>query len=119
MRLDAKKEREIERRKGLTFRVIAIVIWLALCFIAAYFLITWLIESALIRMGFFYNQLFIPRSVGEELIIFGLVVVVVIVINFFVVIGFALVNPTGRRRPGTPSMHSSDPDPDDRKFDYR
>lgn len=119
MRLDAKREHEVEKRKGLTSRVIIIIIWLAFCFAAAYLFILWLVNESILRLGFFYNQLYIPRTVSEEIIILGAVVIVVVAINFFVIIGFALASSGGRRRPGTPSMYSSDPDPDDRKFDYR
>jgi hypothetical protein len=49
----------------------------------------------------------------------GLMVVFVVIINFFVLLGYAVASPVGRRHPGTPSMYSQEPDPDDRKYDYR
>jgi hypothetical protein len=118
MRLDAKRERELNRRKGLATRTIAAVIWLAICIGAAYFFINWLFETERLRMSFFYGPLHIPTWVSEGWIIAGSVLVIVIIVNFFVLIGYALVSPNAKRKPGTPSMYSSDPDPDDKKFDY-
>ena len=45
MRLDAQKERELEKRKGFALRTIISVIWLAICIGGAYFLIDWLFEN--------------------------------------------------------------------------
>ena len=119
MRLDAKRERELQKRKGFTARTIGAIIWLVICVTAAYFFVKWLFETDILHTGFFYFQLHIPRWVSEEILVAGTVLVIVMIINFFVLIGFALVSPIGRRKPGTPSMYSSDPDPDDRKYDYR
>ena len=119
MRLDAKRERELDRRKGLTSRTIIAFIWLGICIAAGYFLVNWLLETEKLRMRFYYNQLHIPYAVSEGWVIAGTVLVIVIIVNFFVLIGYSLFSPRAKRRPGTPSMFSSDPDPDDRKFDYR
>ncbi len=118
MRLDAKRERELNRRKGLTARTVAAVIWLGICIGGAYLFVSWLFETERLRLGFFYGQLHIPYWVSEGWIIAGSVLVIVIIINFFVLIGYSLVSPSAKRKPGTPSMYSSDPDPDDKKFDY-
>ncbi len=119
MRLDAKRERELDRRKGFALRTILSVIWLAISFGLAYLVVKMIIDNDLLTYNFFYNRLLIPREVPTTAIYIGLMVVVVIIINFFVLIGFALVSPMGRRRPGTPSMYSQDPDPDDQKYNYR
>lgn len=118
MRLDAKKERELAKRKGFALRTILAVIWLAISISIAYFLIDWLFENNYLNKGFFYGQLRIPPVIPEWAIIVGCMVVVIVIINFFVLIGFALFSPAGRRRPGTSYLYSPDPDPDDRKYDY-
>ena len=119
MRLEAKREHELKKRRGLALRTIGAVIWLGICFAGAFFLMRWIFESELLNINFFYNQLRIPRSVSQEWIIIGFTILIVIGINFFVLVGYSLFSPTGRRRPGTPSLYSSDPDPDDHKYDYR
>lgn len=119
MRLDDQRERELEKRKGLAGRTILGVIWFGLCFAAAYFLINYLFETEVFRYGWFYGQLFIPRTWPEWVIFAGLVLIVVLAINFFILVGYAFLSPAGKRRPGTPSMHSDDPDLDDHRYDYR
>lgn len=119
MRLDAQREHELEKRKGLAGRTILALIWLAICIGAAYFLVNWLLETERLRMSFFYFQLHIPQTVSQEFLVAGSILVVVLIINFFVLVGYGLVSPIGRRHPGTPSRYSPDPDPDDRKYDYR
>lgn len=118
MRLDAKHDREMARRKGLALRTILAVVWLAICFGLAYLIVSFLFDNDLLSYRFFYTQLYVPLDVEETAILIGLTVVVVIIINFFVLVGYGIASPAGRRRPGTPSLHSSDPDPDDRKYDY-
>ena len=119
MRLDAQRDREVEKIIGFARRTILTLIWLAICIGAAYFFVNWLLETERLRMSFFYFQLHIPQTVSKGIIVAGTVLVFVMVINFFVLVGYSLVSPSGRRHPGTPSQYSPDPDPDDRKFDYR
>lgn len=119
MRLDAKRDRELARRKGLAKRTIVAAVWLAICFGLAFLIMNYLFDNDLLSYNFFYSRLFIPREVSETAILIGSMIVIVIVINFFVLLGFGLASPAGRRRPGTPSMYSSEPDPDDQKYNYR
>ena len=119
MRLDAKREQELARRKGLALRTILAVVWLAICFVLALLFMNWLFDNDVLDMGFFRNQLLIPYTIDDTWIVLGLVVVLVVAINFVVLVVYGLFSPIGRRRPGTPSMYSADPDPDDHKYDYR
>ncbi|UCG24764.1 MAG: hypothetical protein JSW55_01845 [Chloroflexota bacterium] len=119
MRLDAKRDRELARRRGLAKRTILAVIWLAICFALAFLIMSYLFDNDLLSYNFFYSRLFIPSEVSETALLIASMVVIVIIINFFVLLGYGLASPAGRRRPGTPSMHSGEPDPDDQNFDYR
>lgn len=119
MRLDAKRDRELARRKGLALRTVLAVIWLGICIVGTYYLVQYLFENEWLTMGFFRGRLFIPHEISDTAIIIGLVVVIVVIINFFVLLLYGLFSPTGRRRPGQPSMYSADPDPDDHKYNYR
>ena len=119
MRLDAKHEAEIAKRKGLTIKTILAIIWLGLCFTAAYLITDWLFESGALTLNFFYTRLFIPRSIPEEIILIGFMIVIVVILQFFVLIGYAFANPMARRRPGTPTAYSPDPEPKSTQYDYR
>ena len=119
MRLDAKREREVARRKGLTVRTILAMLWMALCILAAYYLANYLFENEILKMSFFRGPLRIPYSISDTVIVIGFMLVIVIAINFLFLVVYGLFSSAGRRRPGTPSMYSADPDPDDHKFDYR
>jgi hypothetical protein len=119
MRLDAKRERELAKRKGLAVRTILAFAWLAFCFVVAYFLVNYLFQEDVFTWRFFRTQLRIPYTVSDLAIQFGVMVVLVVAVNFVILVIYGLFSSTGRRRPGTPSMYSADPDPDEHKFDYR
>jgi len=118
MRLDIQRQAEAARRKGLAVRTILGLIWLALCFGAAYYLISWLFDSGELTPNFFWNQLFIPRRIDADGLKILISVVIVVIMNFFVLLGYGFSSSTGRTRPGTPSMKSRNPDPNDKRFDY-
>ena len=118
MRLDAQRDRELERRKGLARRTILALLWFGLCVVGAYFLINWLFVQEYLEYGWFYSRLFIPWDWPNWIIFAGLVFVVVIVVNVILLISYSFFSAAGRRRPGTASLYSSDPDPDDQRFDY-
>jgi hypothetical protein len=119
MRLERKKEAELAKRKGLAVRTILAVIWFGLCFVAAYFIVNWLFESETVTLSFFYYQLRIPTSVSEGFIRAGLMVFIVVLIQFFVLLGYAFASPIGRVRPGDATLRSQEPDPNADRYDYR
>ena len=116
MRIDMKHDTELARRKGLTGRTIVATTWLIMGFVIAYFLTDWLFKSELISPNFFYSQLFIPETIDEGIIRVGLMAIIVVVMQFFMLIGFAVASPTARARPGTPTPFAKDPDPYEPKF---
>ena len=118
MRLDAQRERELEARKGLAKRTFIGVIWFGICFGFAYFLADSLFESEILSYRWFHSALFVPWDWPDWIIFAGVVLFIVFVMNFLLLIGYSFFSAVGRRRPGTPSMYSSDPDPDDQRFDY-
>ena len=118
MRLERKRDAELAKRKGLAIKTIIALIWFGLCFTAAYFLVNWLFDSDILTIGAIYNRLRIPRTVSEEFIRFGLMVLIVFLMNFFILIGYAFASPLGRVRPGKPSLRSPEPDPNAERYDY-
>jgi len=118
MRLEIQRDEEVAKRKGSAVKTILGAIWLGMCFAAAYFFVGWLFETGELVPNFFWNQLFIPRQVTAEWLQILAAVVIVVVMNFFVLIGYAVSSSLGRSRPGTPTLHSRNPDPLDKKYDY-
>lgn len=110
-RLDIKREDELQRRKGTTVRAIISTIWLGLTFAGAYFLLQYLFDTGALTYNMIYTRFFIPRTVPEEVILGVLILIVVVVMQFALVAGFAFASPVGRTRPGTPSLMSRNPDP--------
>ena len=119
MRLERQRDAELERRRGLALRTIIAVVWFGLCFIAAYYIVNWMFDSDTVSLGFFYHRLLIPTSVSEGVIKAGLMIIIVVLIQFFVLLGYAFASPIGRIRPGDASLRSPDPDPNVDRYDYR
>ena len=117
MRLDRKRDSERAQRKGLAARTIVQSIWLILSGVMAYFVLDWLFTSEQLSYSFFYNTLAIPRSVPEPVILGALIVIIVFIMQFFLVMGYAIASPQGRERSGNPSPYSSTYDP--MQDDYR
>jgi ABC-type sugar transport system permease subunit len=118
MRLDAQRERELARRKGLALRTVLTVIWLVICFAVAYILVAWMFNNDVMSFRFFRRTLLIPYTISDTIIIIGFTIVIVVAINFIILVLYGLLSPIGRRRPGTASMYSADPDPEDQRYDY-
>ena len=119
MRLDYKREKELERRKGLTWRTVLIVIWIAMCVTGAYFLTNWLFEIEALTYNIFYGRLRLPPSIPKVAIRITVMFILTVAMQVFLMIGFSISSPLGRERPGRPSLRSREPDPDDKKFHYR
>jgi uncharacterized BrkB/YihY/UPF0761 family membrane protein len=112
MLLDKKQEARIAKRKGLTIRTTIVLVWLILSCALGYLLVSWLFSSGTLTLELFYQKLSFPTSISENVLRLGLVAVFVIVMQFFILIGFALSSPAARERPGKPTVHSRNPDLD-------
>lgn len=117
MRLDKKRDSERAQRKGLATRTIIQFIWFAISAFLAYFVLNWLFTNGELTYDFFYNDLLIPRSVPELAIMAALVLIAVMIMQFFLVLGYAIASPQGRERTGQPSPYSTNYDP--MQDDYR
>ncbi len=119
MRLDAQRDRKLEHRRGMAVRTIIAIIWFGLCITFAYFLATMLFDNGDLTIRWFHSALFVPWDWDDWIIFAGVVAFIVFVMNFILLIGYGLFSFIGRRRPGTPSLYSDDPDLDDHRYDYR
>ncbi|MCB9421467.1 MAG: hypothetical protein H6667_16810 [Ardenticatenaceae bacterium] len=113
MRLDQKREEELERRKGKTGKTIIQFIWLLISFVVAYFVVKFIIDAGYLTYNMIYG-VGIPRSIPTIVITIVLMFVVVVFMQFFLFIGFMVANPEGRRRTGDPTLKSRTKDP----YDY-
>lgn len=113
MRLEKKREEELTRRKGTTCKTIVQLIWLLISFVIAYFLIDLIINAGYVSYNMIYG-VGIPRSIPPIAIKIVLMFFVVVVMQFFLFVGFMFANPEGRRRTGNPTMKSKTKDP----YDY-
>ncbi len=110
MWIDKKRQVETEKRKGLSVRTGIVVGVLVIGFVGTYLLTSWLFSSGTLSVDVFYNDLGIPRTINENIIQLGLVLFMVIALQFLAVMGFALTNPEARKRSGMPSAIAQNPD---------
>lgn len=111
MQLEKQKQQELKEREGLAGRTIAQVIWLLLSAVIGYFIIQALFDQQILTYGFFYNTLGLPAVITEPMILAALILVTVIIMQFFFVLGFAFASPQGRRPTGKATARAQDPDP--------
>lgn len=117
MRIDRQRETELARRKGLTTRTILQGTWLLISGVATYLFISYLMNNDILSYDLLYNRLLVPRWIPEWALLAILVLVGVIILQFFFFLAYAIVSPEGRVQTGRPTPHSRNPDPFD--DDYR
>ena len=110
MRLEKKKDEEIAARQGMTGKTIIAFIWLAITAVAAYFLVTYMIDTNVLKYSTFYSM-GLPRQVPEWVIMAALVLAVVAFMQTFLMFGFIFASPEGRRRTGDASLYSHSKNP--------
>lgn len=117
MRLEKKRDSELAQRKGMAIKTIVQVLWFGISAVAAYFVLNWLFTTGELSYDFFYNELAVPRSVPELGILAALIFIAVMIMQFFLVLGYVIASPQGRERTGNPSPYSTTYDP--MQDDYR
>lgn len=112
MRLEKKRDEEIAARKGMTGKTIIGFIWLAISAVIAYILVNALIDAKYLNLNMFY-QLGVPRFVPSWVFSVAIIIFITLLMQFFLVFGFMLASPEGRRPTGDPSLHSRRKEPFD------
>jgi len=113
MRLEKKLEQELQQRKGLTGRTIVQIVWLIISGVIAYFLLGFLEGQGAFTYDEIYQMVAIPRAVPQWAVMGGLILLIVMVMQVAMLIGYVFASPEGRRRTGEPSLHSHKKDPFD------
>jgi|GEM_PF-1468552 hypothetical protein len=111
MLVDEKRAREFWHYRGLAIRTIIQTVWLILTGLAAYFAIQYLLDAEMISYGLLRVRLAIPGWVPDWGILAGMILVFMIVMQFFFIMGYSLISPQGRIRPGKPTMRKTVVDP--------
>ncbi len=118
MRLEMKREAELEKRKGQTVRTILAVLWLITSFGISYLVASWLFGEEYLSYDYIYQNLMIPGNISETAIRLGMSFVIFLVIQFVVLMIIAATSPTARRKSGKPRADTDDPDPYAKSINY-
>lgn len=119
MRLDMIKESERAKRKGLATRTAIVTGWFLFSLIISYLIATIVLNAERIGVDYFYQRLQVPESIGEGTIKLGLVIIITVLLQFVLVISFAVTSPEARKKSGQPTAVAQNPDPLDLPFQYR
>ncbi len=116
MRLEKKRDAEIAQRQGSAKRTVFQIIWFIITMALGYFLINYLANTNFLDVQSLGRQLSIPTSWGKTAPILILAFVFAVFSQFFVMIGFLVAYPEGRRRLGDPTAYSRNVDPTDNQY---
>ncbi|MFK7800359.1 MAG: hypothetical protein AB8G95_01890 [Anaerolineae bacterium] len=85
-------------------------IWMVFLAVISWYVAQWLLfESELLTIETLYRGGF-PRTLPEEVIAYIVTATVFLLINIFIMIGYFLAQPSGRRRADRPTTYSRKPD---------
>ena len=118
MRIEMKREAELQKRKGQTWKTIVAIVWLILSFVGAYFLTNWLIAQDYLELAYIYQNLRVPGTISETILTLGISFVIFIAIQFVVLIFMAIFSPQAKRKSGVPRADTDDPDPYEKSIRY-
>ena len=112
MRLEKRKQQEMREREGLARRTVIQTVWLLLSGIITYFIVQALFDAQILTYSFFYSTLGLPSTfVDDWMIQAALILIGIIVMQFFFILGYVIASPEGRRPTGKASTRAQDPDP--------
>lgn len=106
MRIDRHRDEELARRKGFARRTVIQSVWLLFSAVATYLFIRYLMSNDYLSYDLLYRQLSLPRSLPEWAILLAMIVIGVVILQFFFFLAFALVSPDGRTQTGRATPYS-------------
>lgn len=114
MRLEKRHEAELAERKGSTGKTILQFLFLLIAFVISYFIANYMFNNGIVSYGRLRATFsFVPFYLPSWVLLGGVMLIIVVIIQFFITIGFTLGSPEGRRKTGKPSLHSRVKDPND------
>ena len=111
MRIEMKREAELQKRKGQTWKTIFAVIWLAVSFYGSYRLAGWLFDEGHLSIDTIHQALQIPENISDTMIQLGTAFVIFSLFQFVVLIFYSVFSSSARRKSGVPRADTDDPDP--------
>lgn len=118
MRIEKQQEADLAARKGSTGKTIIQSLFLLISFVLAYFIASYMFDNGILNYGSLKTAFsFVPFNLPSWVFLGGVMLIIVVIIQFFVSIGFTLGSPEGRRKTGKPSLHSRVKDPNDSQWE--
>lgn len=105
MLLDKKRKAELAKRKGSTGKTLIQTLWFFISIGVAFGLVWWLNSSGTFPLRTLYSA-GIPRAVPEWAVMVGFIIVIAIVMQIFLLLGFLIGSPKGRARQGRATLES-------------
>lgn len=106
------QDEEPEYRRGRSWFGLFLlrVIWMIFLAFVSWNVTQWLLlDSELLTVETLYRGGF-PRTIPEEIIVYIVTATVFLLINIFIMIGYFIAQPSGRRRADRPTTFSRRPD---------
>lgn len=108
MRLEKKREQELDERKGMALRTIIQLIWLAISAAVAYFGVQYIGQETVVN---YMYRIGIPGRAPEWLVVGVVIFTIVFVMQIVFMLGYFFLSPEGRMRPQKASIYSRRVDP--------
>ncbi len=119
MRIDMKRQAEVNQRKGLTWRTAVALVWFVLCLVFAYFFTGWLIENGTVDGGLVYGTLSLPPELNMQLVRVVATILIAGMLQFLAVVFFAMTSPAARVRTGRPTATAQSYDYYEQQYNRR
>lgn len=110
MRIDMKREAEVNQRRGLTWRTVLSIVWFVVCLVFTYLFTGWLIESGTIDQGLVYGTFSLPPEINMEIVRLVVMAILMVMLQFIAVVFFAMITPQARERSGQPTAKAQSVD---------
>ena len=110
MVLRQKREAEYDNERGWFVPALLRAGWIILVAGVSWYIAQWLLfESGVLTIQELYQGGF-SRSLSEDVLVYIMTAAVFLIINIFILIGYFLALPSGRRRADRPTTYSRKPD---------
>lgn len=118
MRIDMKREAELAKRQGFANRTLVSLAGMGATLVVALLLATVLFSLKIITPEFFYEELVVPTAVSESVLRLTTTLILFVIMQLFLLMGYAILSPSARAKTGQPTVRAVDPDYYDMHFGH-